>query len=375
MAGLFDFIDNGGQPPVDNWFTNLGSGLQKLGNGFQQSFQTPLVQAGIGLAMGGPDGMYKGIQASHGFADQARKQQMMPMETALKQAQLAGAKREAEMHPLAMDYKKAQTEKLRREAAEAGSGFAKEIRPYQTLDGRVWGVQAGANGDRLMHDLSNPMSPPIYVPRGRNLPAGQPLADQRETAAAAGPLMSQSGAPVPTRTVHPPPIASAGPSAGMPPSQETGNPAPAKPVGGLFDDNRYVAPAAAEPATGASSPTPAPQAAGPQAPAPVQAPSGRTAPGPLTPFRGVKQVGKHMVDTATGRIVGDVEDSLRGGKFVEEDAKLAVADIKDRNDAIQASRSKLPRLEIMANLIDRPEVYQGTGANSVLELKKAAQTI
>ncbi len=41
--------------------------------------------------------------------------------------------------------------------------------------------------------------------------------------------------------------------------------------------------------------------------------------------------------------------------------------------SIQVSRSKLPRLEIMEQLIGRPDVYQGTGGNAVLELKKAAQ--
>jgi hypothetical protein len=94
---------------------------------------------------------------------------------------------------------------------------------------------------------------------------------------------------------------------------------------------------------------------------------------PLTPFTPRKIVGDRAFNPATGRFEDNVGDALRGGAFSTEEGKIIVKDIKDRDEAIQASRGKLPRLEIMASLIDRPDVYQGTGGNAVLELKKAAQ--
>lgn len=72
----------------------------------------------------------------------------------------------------------AQADKARREAAEGAAGLGKEIKPYQTSDGRTWGVQAAANGGRMMHDLSNPMSPPIFIPPGRSLPPGREVIGQ-----------------------------------------------------------------------------------------------------------------------------------------------------------------------------------------------------
>ncbi len=192
-----------------------------------------------------------------------------------------------------IDYKMAQTLKAQREAAEAGGGYGKEIKPYQTSDGKIWGVQAGSRGDVIFHDLSNPGSAPLVVPRG-GVPQGVP----------------QPGA-----------------APGM---------------------------------------TPQPQAGVP----------GRAAPGgPLTPFRGTKQVGDEMIDIATGQPRRNVGGAIQGEAFIKKDAEAAVADIKARNDAIQASRGKMPRLQLMSELIDRPDVYQGTGGNSVLEFKKAAQAI
>lgn len=188
----------------------------------------------------------------------------------------------------------AQTLKAQREAAEAGGGYGKEIKPYQTADGKIWGVQAGSRGDVIFHDLSNPGSAPLVVPRG-GVPQGVP----------------QPGA-----------------APGMPQPQ-------------------------------------------PQAGAPVRAAPG----GPLTPFRGTKQVGDEMIDIATGQPRRNVGGAIQGEAFIKKDAEAAVADIKARNDAIQASRGKMPRLQLMSELIDRPDVYQGTGGNSVLEFKKAAQAI
>lgn len=199
----------------------------------------------------------------------------------------------------------AQTLKARREAAEAGGGFGREIKPYQTSDGQIWGVQAGANGDRLMHNLSDPTSPPIHVRRGQPMPPG---------------TIPQGGSPV-------------------------------------------MGQQSAMPQGGASVSTPG-------MPSPQAGPSG-----PLTPFRGTKQVGDEMIDIATGQPRRNVGGAIQGEAFIKKDAEAAVADIKARNDAIQASRGKMPRLQLMSELIDRPDVYQGTGGNAVLEFKKAAQAI
>ncbi|WP_072389514.1 hypothetical protein [Hyphomicrobium sp. CS1BSMeth3] len=424
---MSNWFEDGGQPAAKGWWDGIGETVRGVGGYLQDTLQSPMFLGGAALASGeGFGGMQRGMQAGAQFADQRQKQQQQqafqkllsdpnfsngidPSIARYAQAaqdpsiiaklRMPDEQRAAAMHPYDIAYKQAQTAKALREAAEGAGGFGKEIRPYQTADGKIWGVQAGANGDRLMHDLSNPTSPPIYVPRGRHLPSGMTLdgsGGQPAPAGApgiappqAGPLIPPtSGAPVPTRVQHPAPIASAGPSAGMAPSQDQGRPAISGNMGGLFDESRYgdARPAAEEDNFAIMSPSrdgaatlppqsvPIPGAtAAPQA-AP-QPPAGRQQPTALTPHRGVKQVGKHLVDIGSGRIVGDVEDSLRGGKFVEEDAKAAVADIKTRNDAIQASRSKLPRLEMMAQLIDSPAVYQGTGGNAVLEFKKAAQAV
>jgi len=93
------------------------------------------------------------------------------------------------------------------------------------------------------------------------------------------------------------------------------------------------------------------------------------------PYRDRKIVGGQVWNPATGQFEGSAEDAVRGGEYVKEDAKAAVGEVKARNEAIQVSRSKLPRLEIMEQLIARPEVYQGTGGNAVLELRKAAQAL
>lgn len=118
----------------------------------------------------------------------------------------------------------------------------------------------------------------------------------------------------------------------------------------------------------------------PGAPAPQAGPGGMLPQGdqsrqPLTPFRGVKQVGDELIDMATGRPVRSAGQAIQGESFIRKDAEAAVADIKSRNEAIQAARGKLPRLQMMADLIDRPDVYQGTGGGSVLEFKKAAQAL
>lgn len=125
------WFENGGQPPPDNWFTNLG-------NYAQNTFQNPLVQAGIGLATGGPQGMHQGIQAAQGFANQRRQQQLMPLETAYKQAQISKLQREAQVGP---------------------ERYGKDIKVFQVPDGKggikTIGVQAGAGGDVKYHDLSS----------------------------------------------------------------------------------------------------------------------------------------------------------------------------------------------------------------------------
>lgn len=409
-------------PAPDNWFTNLGDTTRKVGGWAQNTLESPLFQGGAALASGeGFSGMQKGIQAGGQFAELRQKQQQRqrfdsllrnpdftkgsdPRVVQYSQAAqdpsliarqgLPEEIRAQKMHPYEMQRVQAQAEKLRREAADGSGGYAKEIKPYQTADGKIFGVQAGARGDALIHDLSKPGSPPIVVPAPRGIPAGMvPLAgapgmpqQDANPPPQAGPLMPPTGAPAPTRTVHPPLIASAGPSAGMAPSQDTGRPAISQAPGGLFDDRRYGETSPTEPdipmfsgqpmstaQTGAGSPPVRVPMAAPQAAA--QPPAGRQMPGALTPYRGVKQVGKHMIDAGSGRIVTDVEDSIRGGKFVEEDAKAAVADIKSRNDAIESSRGKLPRLEMISELINLPEVYQGTGARHILELKKAAQAL
>lgn len=95
----------------------------------------------------------------------------------------------------------------------------------------------------------------------------------------------------------------------------------------------------------------------------------------LSPFRGVKQVGDELIDMATGRPVRQAGDALRGGSYATEEGKALIADIKARDESIQSSRSKMPRLEIMSQLIESPEIYQGTGGNAVLELKKAASAL
>lgn len=198
----------------------------------------------------------------------------------------------------------ARTQKALREASEAGSGLGKQISPYQTSDGKIWGVQAAANGGRMMHDLSNPMSQPIFIPAGRPMPPGQVPHQGGAPAMGQQPAMPQGGAPVATPGMQP-----------------------------------------------------------------------QASPGPLTPFRGVKQVGNEMVDLGSGRGVRNVGEQLRGASFIEAESKAAVADIKSRNEAVQVARGKLPRLQLMAQLIDSPEVYQGTGGNAVLEFKKAAQSL
>ena len=255
--------------------------------------------------------------------------------------------------------------KAQREAAEGASGFGREIKPYQTTDGKIWGVQAGANGDRLMHDLSNPTSPPIHVPRGRSLPPGT------ATDGASGPGgMSMPGTAMnggwstqvqqqPGAALSPPPAPYGQPA---PPQQRFPNP----PGLGGRGTHANGPPAQSYPQSYPSpsySPGGTPNALGPQG----------QSPGPLTPFRGVKQIGKHLVDQGSGRIVGDVEESIRSGSFATEEGKAIIANLKERDEAIQASRSKMPRLELMSRLIDSPAVYQGTGGNAVLQLKKAAQ--
>lgn len=209
--------------------------------------------------------------------------------------------RAAQMQPHQIQLLEAQRMKALREASESGSGFGKEIKPYQTKDGRIWGVQASGNGGRMMHDLSNPNSQPIYIPAGRPMPPGSP------------------------------------PSMGQQPPMPQG---------------------------GASS--------GPQAmPQPQAGPSPT---GPLTPFTPRKIVGKGVFNPGTGGFDEvDVSDMLRGGEFAKKEADAVVKDIKDREEATQASRSKMPRLELLATLIDNPSVYQGTGAGAVLEFKRAAQ--
>lgn len=123
------WFENGGQPAPDNWFTRLGDYAQN-------TFQNPLVQAGIGLATGGPQGMHQGIQNAQNFAQQRQQQQMMPLKMDLLKSQVQAAGREAEMHPLNMAYKKAQAEKLRRDTALGGETPAniREWQAYQRMN-------------------------------------------------------------------------------------------------------------------------------------------------------------------------------------------------------------------------------------------------
>jgi hypothetical protein len=178
----------------------------------------------------------------------------------------------------------AQAQKAQREAAEEGDNYGREIKPYQTGDGKIWGIQAGSRGNTIFHNLSEPGSPPIVVPRGGRAPSG--------------------GAP--------------GPQSGGAPS----------------------------PLSGQS----------------------------LVPFSPNKVVGDQVFNPGRGTFADGASGALRGGAYATEEGKAVMADIKSRDEAIQASRSKMPRLEIMSKLIDSPEIYQGTGGNAVLELRKAAQT-
>lgn len=243
---------------------------------------------------------------------------------------------------------RAQEEKARREAADGVGGFGREIKPYQTSDGRVWGVQAGANGDRLMHDLSNPTSQPIYVPRGRNLPPGMAVESAPGTGGMSAPGTAMNGGwSTQVQGNYP---GGQGAQVAQAPQPRYPNPP------GLGGQGR--------------------SASAPSLPGPTQTyASNPSSPGPLTPFRGTKQVGDEIIDVGTGRTIRNVGDPLRGEAFIKKDAEAAVTDIKARNEAIQVARSKMPRLEMMARLIDRPDVYQGTGGNSVLEFKKAAQAL
>lgn len=227
----------------------------------------------------------------------------------------------------------AQTAKAQREATEAG-GYGRDIKLFSQPDGNggtiTWGVQAGSRGDLIFHNLSNPNASPMRVPRSAFGGGAMP-----------GEGQAQPGAI---------------PRSGPPPASHPTNVRPAQ--------GQYGAPAASPPPS--DYPTPPGLGGSPSRPVPQVRE-------PLTPFRGYKPVGKNLIDLGSGRIAGDIEEPIRGGKFVEEDAKTAVADIKERSAAIQASRSKLPRLEIMEQLVGRPDVYQGTGGNAVVELKKAAQ--
>lgn len=96
---------------------------------------------------------------------------------------------------------------------------------------------------------------------------------------------------------------------------------------------------------------------------------------PLTPSRGVFQSGNQLRDKSTGRVVDSVDDAIRGEVYTKETTKAVVEDIGKRAAGIQASRDKLPRLQVMSDLVGRPDVYQGTGADAVLEFKKGAKAL
>lgn len=169
-----------------SWFTDFGNGLTS-------ALQNPLFQGGLGLATEGMGGMQKGIQAGAQFSEMNRQQeQRKALEQLMSRPdfgkgidprvmQLAQATRDpsmvaqmlmpseqraSEMHPVQMDLKRAQAEKARREAALGPERYGKDIKVFQGPDGRVYGVQAGANGELKYHDLS--------APGGQPAPTGAP---------------------------------------------------------------------------------------------------------------------------------------------------------------------------------------------------------
>lgn len=190
------WFENGGQETPKNWFTELGSWGQN-------TMANPMFLGGIGLATGGMDGLGKGVQAGNSFAEaglrdtQRKKTQQMlagadsdprfaGLEPGLIEAARAtgdisplvkawqgmpSERRAAEMHPLDMAYRRAQTIKAQHEARDGG-GLGKQFTPFfDPNTGITYAVQAGPRGLQLTPILA-PQAPGAQQPAA-NAPAPQ----------------------------------------------------------------------------------------------------------------------------------------------------------------------------------------------------------
>lgn len=302
-----------------------------------------------------PPEQQQAVWASRFDSPRFRKQQI-PDEvrnfaTAGPRLQAAAAGYMSPMELAELGFKQAQTFKAYNEGSVAADDQSKVGQVMQLPDGSFVFVQGSRRGPPRMYPLQM---------GGRSLPQ-QPSSGPPPPQNMLAPYAGQAGGSAPPAAAPyavPPPAL---------PRPNQVNPA-APPPGRAYAPPRYVNP----PGIGLDerrSGVPSTSGAAP----PNY--SVATPPQPLVPYRDRKIIGGQVWNPATGQFEGSAEDAVRGGEYVKEDAKAAVGEVKARNEAIQVSRSKLPRLEIMEQLIARPEVYQGTGGNAVLELRKAAQAL